>query len=236
MNTAKEIIQRFNAFKASDTMPHACLFIGGESQTQLVADELMAHILGKAIQIDSLKYNCKEQGSIDSIRDILRAAALLPLRAKRKIVLLEHVHAGSAQVMNALLKTLEEPPHHTIFILTSVRPVLSTIMSRCQVFQVSSQEKEILLESDFAETIALFEKNMHAGVAERIALVSTLANADDAILIGAIQYWMRKQVQLLNATPHLFPAVRTSMQTLQSLQGNFNKKMVLQNFVLHGLS
>jgi len=81
----------------------------------------------------------------------------------------------------------------------------------------------------------LLQKHTNAGTAERMALVTTLANLDDELLPQVIEQWMYRLVEGLRTAPQKVSAARNSMETLQALQGSFNKKMVLQNFVVNSL-
>ncbi len=72
---------------------------------------------------------------IDQIRELQREASLAPMEARHKVFVLRELERANLPAANALLKTLEEPPAHTVLILTSARPhaLLPTIISRCQV-------------------------------------------------------------------------------------------------------
>ena len=83
------------------------------------------------IEIDGASNN-----SVDVIRDIIDEASYLPLKNKYKVYIIDEVHMLSNSALSALLKTIEEPPKHCIFILatTDMEKVLDTIKSRCQKF------------------------------------------------------------------------------------------------------
>ena len=72
---------------------------------------------------------------VDNMRDILDAAQYRPTNGRYKVYIIDEAHMLSKQAWNALLKTLEEPPAHLIFILatTEIRQVPVTILSRCQL-------------------------------------------------------------------------------------------------------
>ena len=71
---------------------------------------------------------------MDDIRDLRDETAYLPAVCKYKVYIIDEVHMLSTSAFNALLKTMEEPPEHVIFILaiTEVQKVPATILSRCQ--------------------------------------------------------------------------------------------------------
>ncbi|MDR2388969.1 MAG: DNA polymerase III subunit gamma/tau [Tannerellaceae bacterium] len=77
--------------------------------------------------------------SVDDIRSLIEQVRIPPAIGKYKVFIIDEVHMLSSQAFNAFLKTLEEPPHHVIFILatTEKHKVLPTILSRCQIYDFS---------------------------------------------------------------------------------------------------
>ena len=73
---------------------------------------------------------------IDDIRSVIDGAVFTPAKGKYKVYIIDEVHMLTQEAFNALLKTLEEPPSHVIFILatTEVHKLPATIISRCQRF------------------------------------------------------------------------------------------------------
>ncbi len=74
--------------------------------------------------------------SVDDIRQLVEQVRIPPQIGKYKVYIIDEVHMLSAQAFNAFLKTLEEPPHHAVFILatTEKHKILPTILSRCQIY------------------------------------------------------------------------------------------------------
>ncbi|MDP4278041.1 MAG: DNA polymerase III subunit gamma/tau, partial [Bacteroidota bacterium] len=74
--------------------------------------------------------------SVDGIRTLVEQVRIPPQLGKYKVYIIDEVHMLSASAFNAFLKTLEEPPHHAIFILatTEKHKILPTILSRCQIY------------------------------------------------------------------------------------------------------
>ncbi len=95
------------------------------------------------IEIDGASYN-----RVDTARDLIEKVKYAPLQAKYKVYIIDEVHMLSDSAFNALLKTLEEPPVHAIFILatTEVNKVLPTIVSRCQRFDFNRIEEDGMIE------------------------------------------------------------------------------------------
>ena len=91
--------------------------------------------LGKSL--DLIEIDAASNRGIDEIRELKRGIKFSPTRLKYKIFIIDEVHMLTKEAFNALLKTLEEPPEHAIFILatTEFHKVLPTIVSRCQAFQ-----------------------------------------------------------------------------------------------------
>ena len=86
--------------------------------------------------LDVVEMDAASNRGIDDIRGIIEEVAFAPARAKYRVYIVDEVHMLSRDAWNALLKTLEEPPSHVIFILatTEVNKIPETILSRCQRF------------------------------------------------------------------------------------------------------
>ncbi|HHZ17714.1 MAG TPA: DNA polymerase III subunit gamma/tau [Acholeplasmataceae bacterium] len=97
----------------------------------LVCQEIATSSSPDVVEIDAASNN-----GVDEIRDIREKVKFLPSGAKYKVYIIDEVHMLSTGAFNALLKTLEEPPKHVVFILATTEPhkVLPTIISRCQRF------------------------------------------------------------------------------------------------------
>ena len=88
--------------------------------------------------IDFIEQDAASHNSVEDIRQLRENVALTPMSGDRKVYLLDEVHMLSSAAQNALLKTLEEPPPHIIFVLatTEAHKVSTTIISRCQRFDL----------------------------------------------------------------------------------------------------
>lgn len=101
---------------------------------------------------DVIEIDAASNNGVDQVRDLIEKIHYAPIKGRYKVYIIDEVHMMSTGAFNALLKTLEEPPSHVIFILctTEINKVLPTIISRCQRFdfsKVPDQEmKERLLE------------------------------------------------------------------------------------------
>ncbi len=88
---------------------------------------------------DIIEINAANETHVEDIRDLIDRARLSPMMGRHKIYIIDEVHQLSSSAASALLKTLEEPPEHVIFILATTDPqkLLKTIISRCQRFDFS---------------------------------------------------------------------------------------------------
>jgi DNA polymerase-3 subunit gamma/tau len=95
--------------------------------------------------IDTLEIDAASNRGIDEIRDLKEKIRLSPVSSKMKVYIIDEVHMLTTEAFNALLKTLEEPPEHAMFILCTTEPqkLPNTIMSRCFsiVFTPATQEE-----------------------------------------------------------------------------------------------
>lgn len=131
-------------------LPHAMLFLGPEGiGKQLVARALAKKVLGDEARLEEHPdfYRVEPENGrikIDTIREIKRALYFEPLKGRGRIVLINNAHTMNVSAANALLKSLEEPPHGTFFILISHAPgwIPQTIISRSQKIRFSPLSKE----------------------------------------------------------------------------------------------
>ena len=114
-----------------------CLSFDGPTATPCgVCENCRAIAAGQ--HIDVLEIDAASHTGVDNMREILDAVQYRPTNGRYKVYIIDEVHMLSQSAFNALLKTLEEPPAHVIFILatTEIRKVPVTILSRCQRFDL----------------------------------------------------------------------------------------------------
>ena len=111
-----------------------CLTTGGKGEPCNTCEMCQAINEGRAL--DFIEIDAASNTGVDDIRTLRERVATSPAQARFKVYLIDEFHMLSTAAANALLKTLEEPPPHVIFILatTEVHKILPTIMSRCQRF------------------------------------------------------------------------------------------------------
>lgn len=95
--------------------------------------------------LDLIEIDAASNTSVDDVRELRDRVAFVPSEARYKVYVIDEVHMLSTSAFNALLKTLEEPPEHVIFILATTEPhkIPATVLSRCQRFdfhRISSQD------------------------------------------------------------------------------------------------
>ena len=127
----------------------------------------------KENDIDIIEIDAASNNGVDEIREIRNNVKLMPTVGKYKVYIIDEVHMLSPGAFNALLKTLEEPPQHIIFILatTEIQRIPLTIMSRCQKFDFKKiSNKDI--EKKLHEILKLEEKELSDDVISLIAKIS----------------------------------------------------------------
>lgn len=148
-----------------------------------VCKEITEGVNPDVIEIDAASNN-----GVDEIRAMKDRIGFLPAGSKYKIYIIDEVHMLSASAFNALLKTLEEPPKHVIFILATTEPhkILPTVLSRCQRYDfkaLSPNEIYNVLENVCLKEKAAFDKEalMHIAKASDGGLRDALSFLDQAL-------------------------------------------------------
>jgi DNA polymerase-3 subunit gamma/tau len=100
--------------------------------------------IASATSLDVIEMDAASNNSVDDIRDLRERVAYVPVSGRHKIYILDEAHMLSTQAWNAFLKTLEEPPPNTIFVLatTDVQKVLPTVVDRCHRFDFARPTME----------------------------------------------------------------------------------------------
>jgi len=125
---------------------HAYLFTGSRGTGKTSVARIFARALGTNAE-DIMEIDAASNRGIDDIRALREAVRVLPFSSDYKVYIIDEVHMLTKEAFNALLKTLEEPPAHVIFILatTELDKVPETILSRCQVFSFRKPNEKTLV-------------------------------------------------------------------------------------------
>lgn len=124
---------------------HAYLFAGSRGTGKTSMARILAHALGTHSQ-DIYEIDAASNRQVEDARALREGVTTLPFESKYKFYILDEVHMLTKEAFNTLLKTLEEPPEHVIFVLatTELDRVPETIQSRCQVFRFKRPSRETL--------------------------------------------------------------------------------------------
>jgi len=157
--------------KLPDDIPHAFLFTGpkglGKTSTARIVSKSInctsrkgtefepcnkcdsCKAIDSGSSLDVLEIDAASNRGIDEIRDLREKIRLSPVNSKKKIYIIDEVHMLTTEAFNALLKTLEEPPSHAIFILctTEAQKIPETILSRCFNIKFTRATDEDLVHS-----------------------------------------------------------------------------------------
>ena len=187
-----------------DQISHAYLFYGSRgtgktSIAKIFANEVNRNEEYQKENVDIIEIDAASNNGVDEVRDIKEAIKFLPTEGKYKVYIIDEVHMLTTAAFNALLKTLEEPPAHVIFILatTEIHKIPATILSRCQRFEFKSlsqeqlidrlkyiSEKESLVIEDAAiEKIATLAKG---GLRDAISILDQVSNYSEEITLNHI--------------------------------------------------
>ena len=143
---------------------HAYLFIGPRGCGKTSVARILAHEVNgfkyelEDDYVDIIEIDGASNRGIDNIRELREKAAIAPTSGKYKIYIIDEVHMLTKEAFNALLKTLEEPPQHVIFIMatTDAYKVPVTITSRSQIYTFKLADDKVM--HDFLKSIVKKEK------------------------------------------------------------------------------
>lgn len=126
---------------------HAYLFSGTRGTGKTSVARILAREIGCSDN-DVYEIDAASNRGIDDIRELRDAVQVMPFESPYKVYIIDEVHMLTKEAFNALLKTLEEPPKHAVFVLatTETEKLPETIISRCQSFTFKKPSQEMLKE------------------------------------------------------------------------------------------
>ncbi len=141
----ESVVKTLESVLTSGNVSHAYLFAGTRGTGKTSVARLFAKALGTS-QNDIYEIDAASHNGVDEMRELTSSVSTLPFDSKYKVYILDEVHMLSKSSFNALLKTLEEPPRHVIFILatTELHKILDTVISRCQVLEFKKPGVDLL--------------------------------------------------------------------------------------------
>ncbi len=153
----------------------------------------------KGISLDVMEIDGASHTGVDNIRKLIEDISLSPIKCKYRVIIIDEVHMLSRSAFNALLKTLEEPPPHVVFILatTEIHKIPATIKSRCQQFvfkKLTTNElvehlKEILEKESISyeeEALHVLAKKGGGSVRDSLSMLSQLITISEGKITSSL--------------------------------------------------
>ncbi len=222
-----------NAIKLNK-VAHAYLFCGPRGTGKTTLAKIMAKALNcehgptiepcdtceicesitKGVMPDVVEIDAASNNGADDIRALRDSVKYLPSAGKYKVYIIDEVHMLSNAAFNALLKTLEEPPKHVIFILATTEPykLPNTILSRCQRFDFQSLSME-----DISKRLRIVAEQEHVQMTE--AAINQIASAAEG--------GMRDALSLFDQTISFSLNEEITLDDVLSVSGNVSYKQML---------
>ena len=152
-------IEQLQGALTKGKISHAYLFVGPRGCGKTSVARIFAHEINhfdyqlEDSYIDIIEIDAATFTSVDNIRELREKAMIMPTLGKYKVYIIDEVHMLSNSAFNALLKILEEPPEHVIFIMATTNPekIPATIISRTQIYRFNLAEPKVM--QDFLRSV-----------------------------------------------------------------------------------
>jgi DNA polymerase-3 subunit gamma/tau len=227
----EQIVKVIKGSIEQGNIAHAYLFSGPRGTGKTTMARIFARAIGCSNN-DIIEIDAASNRGIDDIRALRESVNSLPFDSDKKMYIIDEVHMLTKEAFNALLKTLEEPPSHVIFVLatTELHKVLPTIISRCQSFVFQSPNYATLKEM----MKDIIKKEGYTIDAASLDLIAMLGNGSFRDTQGVLQKLMsysadksitRDEAELVTGAP--------SFEIIQSIIQGINTSDI--DSVLHSL-
>lgn len=227
----EHIVEALRDAIGNGRIAHAYLFSGTRGTGKTSVARIFAHEV-KTSADDIVEIDAASNRGIDNIRELREHVSVLPFSSPYKVYIIDEVHMLSKDAWNALLKTLEEPPAHVIFILatTELDKVPDTIISRCQTFTFRKPAREIVRK----QVAAIAKKEgieLDPGAADLIALLGdgsfrdALGMLEKVIAASSDKKITREEVEAITGAPRA-GLVNSFIEALAAKKGDAALKSV----------
>ena len=201
----EQIVRTLSNAVSRNKVHHAYLFVGSRGTGKTSTAKILAACLNcdrgptiepcgvcdscvsiaNATSLDVIEMDAASNNSVDDIRDLRESVAYSPVSGRHKVYILDEAHMLSSQAWNAFLKTLEEPPPRTIFVLatTEAQKVLPTVVDRCHRFDFGRPTVEQVAQV-LSRVAATEEINIEPGA---VALIARHATGSFRDALGTLE-------------------------------------------------
>jgi len=228
----KEVRDELLKISKSKKFPHALLFSGPKGTGKTSAARIFAKVVNcqnpkdgepcnkcdacrgiiKGTAMDLIEIDAASNRGIDDIRALRETVKLSPVKLKYKVYIIDEVHMLTLEAFNALLKTLEEPPSHAIFILCTTEPdkLPETIISRCLRLNFRKAKIEEIVQGPLRRSVESEGLEVEKGVLEEIAKAAGGSFRDahkilEELAVGGKKISLKQTKKLLGQIEELSP-------------------------------
>lgn len=259
-NGAKHLLNNFLLAESIDNIPHAFLFLGpsGVGKYSLTKEfaQKISQLSGDLSEI--LEFDFADSGSVDNLRELIGLSSLTTTAGARKIFILQNFEQANLTSVNVLLKTLEEPPASSMFLLVAnANRVLPTVMSRViaiRCFPVTGLALNASLPKTLAKIVEQYPElakqleskperaakldellqklqNHQLGLID-LNVINELEAEDLELLIMLWTHFLKQNIDDSQNIQTVINNLKIAQRTNSDLKRSYNTKLVLQQFLI----